>query len=203
PPVLCAGFEGSVLSGVAKGLFEWGAKKEKGNQDEGPGEGGEGGEGKETGGEEKDGAAAGCAEGAPLLTEQDESTKTPGLFLVGPAVRHDGTTATYASSPGRRDATLCLGFAARSETSGLIEITSFISLNVICDKGAAHRRILYTEAVPDSVVDPWARVVEVNVLITGSSHLISDISYSYHASTTPPRVCGELAGLTPIVLKVP
>lgn len=88
PPVLCAGFEGSVLSGVAKGLFEWGAKKEKGNQDEGPGEGGEGGEGKETGGEEKDGAAAGCAEGAPLLTEQDESTKTPGLFLVGPAVRH-------------------------------------------------------------------------------------------------------------------
>ncbi|EOD40368.1 hypothetical protein EMIHUDRAFT_69760 [Emiliania huxleyi CCMP1516] len=39
-------------------------------------------------GSEKDGAAAGCAEGAPLLTEQDESTKTPGLFLVGPAVRH-------------------------------------------------------------------------------------------------------------------
>jgi hypothetical protein len=24
-----------------------------------------------------------------LLTEQDESTKTPGLFLVGPQVRHD------------------------------------------------------------------------------------------------------------------
>ncbi|HMR67098.1 MAG TPA: NAD(P)-binding domain-containing protein [Anaerolineae bacterium] len=27
-------------------------------------------------------------EGYPLLTEQDESTRTPGLFLVGPGVRH-------------------------------------------------------------------------------------------------------------------
>ena len=25
----------------------------------------------------------------PLLTEDDESTRTPGLFLVGPQVRHD------------------------------------------------------------------------------------------------------------------
>ena len=38
-------------------------------------------------GAEKDGN--GCAEGAPLLTDDDQSTKTPGLFLVGPAVRHD------------------------------------------------------------------------------------------------------------------
>eukprot|EP00931_Biecheleriopsis_adriatica_P009939 TRINITY_DN111030_c0_g1_i1.p1 TRINITY_DN111030_c0_g1~~TRINITY_DN111030_c0_g1_i1.p1 ORF type:complete len:234 (+),score=39.56 TRINITY_DN111030_c0_g1_i1:60-761(+) len=29
-----------------------------------------------------------CSHGTPRLTEQDESTKTPGLFLVGPAVRH-------------------------------------------------------------------------------------------------------------------
>merc|ERR1711871_698555 len=34
------------------------------------------------------GGGSGCAEGAPLLNKQDESTKTPGLFLVGPAVRH-------------------------------------------------------------------------------------------------------------------
>jgi hypothetical protein len=32
--------------------------------------------------------AKGCAEGAPLLNKLDESTTTPGLFLVGPAVRH-------------------------------------------------------------------------------------------------------------------
>ena len=31
--------------------------------------------------------AKGCAE-APLLTLQDESTATPGLFLAGPSVRH-------------------------------------------------------------------------------------------------------------------
>ena len=48
--------------GAVKHLFEWG-----------------GDDGENTGG---------CDEGSPLLTTRDESTKTPGLFLVGPAVRH-------------------------------------------------------------------------------------------------------------------
>ena len=30
----------------------------------------------------------GCLDGAPLLTPEDESTVTPGLFLVGPSVVH-------------------------------------------------------------------------------------------------------------------
>ena len=58
-PLLCAGFEGSVALGAVKELFEW----------------------SEDGG-------SGCASGSPLLTEHDESTATPGLFLAGPAVRH-------------------------------------------------------------------------------------------------------------------
>eukprot|EP01052_Picozoa_sp_SAG31_P042643 SAG31_NODE_6836_length_1874_cov_2.550986_2_plen_327_part_00 len=62
PPLLCVGFEGSIVSGVAKHLFGW------------PKQLTEGGEG--------------CAETSPLLTENDESTMTQGLFLVGPAVRH-------------------------------------------------------------------------------------------------------------------
>ena len=32
--------------------------------------------------------AKGCLAGAPLLTADDESTKVPGVFLVGPTVRH-------------------------------------------------------------------------------------------------------------------
>ena len=32
--------------------------------------------------------AKGCLAGAPLLTDDDESTKVPGVFLVGPTVRH-------------------------------------------------------------------------------------------------------------------
>ena len=44
-------------------------------------------EGGEKEGKKKEGAG-GCADGAPLLNDFDESTKTPGLFLVGPAVRH-------------------------------------------------------------------------------------------------------------------
>jgi len=33
-------------------------------------------------------ASKGCIAGAPLLTKKDESTKVPGVFLVGPAVSH-------------------------------------------------------------------------------------------------------------------
>ena len=34
------------------------------------------------------GRVDGCAAGAPILTATDESTTTPGLFLVGSLVRH-------------------------------------------------------------------------------------------------------------------
>lgn len=57
PPVLCTGFEGSVAS-VAKNLFDLAGESD----------------------------AKGCLAGAPLLTENDESTKVPGVFLVGPTV---------------------------------------------------------------------------------------------------------------------
>jgi len=49
---------------------------------------GHGGHGSNGHGDSGAGAKGGCLAGAPLLTEQDESTKTPGLFLVGPSVRH-------------------------------------------------------------------------------------------------------------------
>ena len=89
-PVLCAGFEGSVALGVVKDLFAFAGdeddKKEKeGGEEEDKKESAEEAEGKEEG---KKPGSGGCADGAPLLNEVDESTKTPGLFLVGPAVRH-------------------------------------------------------------------------------------------------------------------
>ena len=58
PPVLCTGFEGSVASS-ARHLFDLAGEDAKG-----------------------------CLAGAPLLTKDDESTKVPGVFLVGPTVRH-------------------------------------------------------------------------------------------------------------------
>jgi len=58
PPVLCTGFEGSVAS-VARNLFDL-----------------------------ADPSLGGCLAGAPLLTKEDESTKVPGVFLVGPSVVH-------------------------------------------------------------------------------------------------------------------
>ena len=60
PPVLCTGFEGSVAS-AAHHLFDFAGPSEE---------------------------AKGCLAGAPLLTNEDESTTVPGVFLVGPSVRH-------------------------------------------------------------------------------------------------------------------
>ena len=58
PPILCTGFEGSVAA-AAGHLFEFA---------------------------DSNGKNKGCLDGAPLLTEDDESTKVPGVFLVGPTV---------------------------------------------------------------------------------------------------------------------
>ena len=60
PPVLCTGFEGSIAC-AARHLFNLAGESD---------------------------AAKGCLAGAPLLTTDDESTKVPGVFLVGPSVRH-------------------------------------------------------------------------------------------------------------------
>ena len=37
----------------------------------------------------------GCLGNAPLLTEDDESTVLPGLFLVGPQVQHDSLSFCF------------------------------------------------------------------------------------------------------------
>ena len=84
-----------------KDLFKWGQKggKDEGEQedstDEGEEEGSEEEVSEEMSGDDEDGedecakkGSGSCAEGSPLLTLEDESTKTPGLFLVGPSVRH-------------------------------------------------------------------------------------------------------------------
>lgn len=116
-PMLCTGFEGSVRLGVSKNLFAWGQVAEvakKGGEDEsGEEESGEEESGEEESGEEesceemsegaveaegaikKESAAEGGSESSPLLNEFDESTKTPGLFLVGPAVRHAGMSFCF------------------------------------------------------------------------------------------------------------
>ena len=58
PPLLCTGFEGSVAA-AARHLFDLAGESDEGK---------------------------GCLAGAPLLTANDESTKIPGVFLVGPSV---------------------------------------------------------------------------------------------------------------------
>ena len=68
PPVLCTGFVGSVAA-AAGHLFKF------------AGDG--------------DTERKGCLDGAPLLTEDDESTKIPGVFLVGPTVSHGSNSFCF------------------------------------------------------------------------------------------------------------
>ena len=71
PPVLCTGFVGSVASvaSAARPLFEFA--------------------------EEADEQASGCLCGAAMLTNEDESTKVPGVFLVGPSVSQGGLSFCF------------------------------------------------------------------------------------------------------------
>ena len=87
PPVLCAGFLGSVKQGAVKDLFDWVAP----DADDEPADDDEDDKPEFDLADADEGdakPASGCAAGSPLLNEVDESTKVPGLFLVGPAVRH-------------------------------------------------------------------------------------------------------------------
>lgn len=115
PPILCTGFEGSV-SAAASHLFDFAENEADGENDEADFQ--EEGNSESDEVEEKEGdehmddlsestedeskeenaklndeepgqnAQGGCLEGAPLLTDEDESTKVPGVFLVGPTVSH-------------------------------------------------------------------------------------------------------------------
>jgi len=67
PPIQCTGFEGSVAA-VASHLFAFAGDNHP---------------------------RKGCLGDAPLLTEDDESTIVPGVFLVGPSVQHDSLSFCF------------------------------------------------------------------------------------------------------------
>ena len=66
PPLLCNGFAGSVALGAVKDLFDW-----------------------------NDNGETGCTSGSPVLNKYDESTRAPGLFLVGPSVSHESLSFCF------------------------------------------------------------------------------------------------------------
>eukprot|EP00912_Choanoflagellata_sp_UC4_P001894 UC4_evm1s1214 len=112
PPLLCTGFDGGVKMGVVKNLFSYtdpeqtnnlqsmNAEKEKeqhsaimetidGHKDVSTIVDHTGNDGEIKGAAENSPRSDSCTSNIPLLNEHDESTKTPGLFLVGPGVVHD------------------------------------------------------------------------------------------------------------------
>ena len=100
PPILCTGFEGSVRAS-AKHLFEFAGDDDDSDTETDTDDEIDEFELAMRGPHHHDHSHShshshghghhkkgGCLAGAPLLTDRDESTKVPGVFLVGPAVVH-------------------------------------------------------------------------------------------------------------------
>jgi len=93
PPVLATGFQGSVVA-AASHLFAFADDNH---------------------------ARKGCLGNAPLLTEDDESTKVPGVFLVGPQVQHDSLVFCFVYKFRQRFAVvanaICQGLGIDTKTA--------------------------------------------------------------------------------------
>jgi len=95
PPVLCTGFEGSVAASASH-LFDFKEADDPNSSSSGSGSG-----------SKNESGQAGCLEGAPLITKNDESTKVPGVFLVGPAVNHGSLSFCFVYKFRQRFAIVC------------------------------------------------------------------------------------------------
>jgi thioredoxin reductase len=95
PPILCIGFEGSVMS-LVKNLFDW---EQQGQVSSDP--------------ESEQVPAAGESLTHPRLTDEDESTRTEGLFLVGPQVSHEGLIFCFVYKFRQRFAVVASAIASR------------------------------------------------------------------------------------------
>ena len=189
PPVLCAGFEGSVRMGLAKDLFEWGkldanpegeeSEKDDSDQDDSDQDDSDqedsdkppkpvattapaptdpvvpapspapastaatssapGDEGEQT--SEKKNSATSCADLSPLLNEFDESTMTPGLFLVGPGVQHEGMSFCFVYKFRQRFAIVAeaiargLGYKVKRAVESCFQMNMYLD-DFSCCEGA-------------------------------------------------------------------
>lgn len=104
-PLLCVGFEGSVSMGVVQSLFNWNvANVNDGNDTNDNDHNTTSESGSATKRTKRvvesetlssDALNTSSESKFPSLTEHDESTKTPGLFLAGPAVQHENLSFCF------------------------------------------------------------------------------------------------------------
>jgi len=110
PPILCTGFEGSVAA-QASHLFDFPDPNNK----------------------------KGCIGDGPLLTREDESTKVPGVFLVGPSVTHGELSFCFVYKFRQRFAvvakSICeyLGMDTRDAVAECRNVNMFLDDFATCD----------------------------------------------------------------------
>ncbi|KAH8052623.1 pyridine nucleotide-disulfide oxidoreductase [Aureococcus anophagefferens] len=123
PPVLATGFEGSVAA-AARDLFDLA---------------------------DEDGG--GCLAGAPLLSAEDESTKVPGVFLVGPSVVQGDLSFCFVYKFRQRfgivaDA-ICRGLGRETKTAvaGLRQANMYTA-DLSCCENVRRQVLIRGEAAP-------------------------------------------------------
>ena len=185
-PLLCAGFEGSVKLGVAKDLFAWGDPavgdddEEEDDDAEGEGDdrdGDDGGEMSDEGDEKKGG---GCADGAPLLNEYDESTTTPGLFLVGPAVIHGDLSFCFVYKFRQRFGVVADAIARGlgRETGGAVEAARCVGINQWNALSSKNFKPLNLDQIEVDSADSWTNRLLSSSYRSTAEELASKLSHT-------------------------
>ena len=185
-PLLCAGFEGSVKLGVAKDLFAWGDPavgdddEEEDDDAEGEGDDRDGDDGGEMSdeGDEKNGG--GCADGAPLLNEYDESTTTPGLFLVGPAVIHGDLSFCFVYKFRQRFGVVADAIARGlgRETGGAVEAARCVEINQWNALSSKNFKPLYLDQIEVDSADSWTNRLLSSSYRSTAEELASKLSHT-------------------------
>ena len=185
-PLLCAGFEGGVKLGVAKDLFAWGDPavgdddEEEDDDAEGEGDdrdGDDDGEMSDEGDEKKGG---GCADGAPLLNEYDESTTTPGLFLVGPAVIHGDLSFCFVYKFRQRFGVVADAIARGlgRETGGAVEAARCVEINQWNALSSKNFKPLYLDQIEVDSADSWTNRLLSSSYRSTAEELASKLSHT-------------------------
>ena len=185
-PLLCAGFEGSVKLGVAKDLFAWGDPAvgddddEEDDDAEGEGDdrdGDDDGEMSDEGDEKKGG---GCADGAPLLNEYDESTTTPGLFLVGPAVIHGDLSFCFVYKFRQRFGVVADAIARGlgRETGGAVEAARCVGINQWNALSSKNFKPRYLDQIEVDSADSWTNRLLSSSYRSTAEELASKLSHT-------------------------
>ncbi|EGB03177.1 hypothetical protein AURANDRAFT_34382 [Aureococcus anophagefferens] len=122
----------------------------------------------------------GCADGAPLLNEYDESTTTPGLFLVGPAVIHGDLSFCFVYKFRQRFGVVADAIARGlgRETGGAVEAARCVEINQWNALSSKNFKPLYLDQIEVDSADSWTNRLLSSSYRSTAEELASKLSHT-------------------------